>query len=320
MKIAARIGLALLASLVILAGAGYVWMRQSLPQMSGTLAVPGLAAPVEVIRDANDVPHIYAKSIADAHFALGYVHAQDRLWQMEMNRRVASARLSEVFGAASLETDRFLRTLGVYRAAEAALAEIQCRDARGARRLCRRRERVPRHAFRTAAARVRRPRRRARAVEARRFRGLAQDDGLGPRRKLVDAKSCGCASRSGSTLGRSRNSCRPIPDDAPLPVRDLAQLYRGLAPAAATIVAAAPPSLPEGARLEQLGGRGLAQRLGKPMLANDPHLGLNAPAIWYFAHLSAPGLDAIGATLPGSPMLVLGRNDRDRMGLHQHRA
>ena len=313
MKIAARIGLALLVSLVVLAGAGYVWMRQSLPQMSGTLAVPGLAAPVEVIRDANDVPHIYAKSIADAHFALGYVHAQDRLWQMEMNRRVASARLSEVFGAATVDADRFLRTLGVYRAAEATLPKFNdatrvALDAYAAgvnAFLATRSGPLPPEFL--ALGVVPEPWKPADSVAW--LKMMAWDLGGNWSTEILRLR---LAQRLDSR--QIAEFLPPYPGDAPLPVRDLAELYRGLAPAAATIVAAAPPPLPEGAGSNNWVVAGSRSVSGKPILANDPHLGLNVPAIWYFAHLSAPGLDAIGATLPGSPMLVLGRNDRIAWG------
>ena len=106
------------------AAAGYAWLRQSLPQLDGTLTLSGLRAPVEIVRDRHGVPHIYAGSVEDAYFALGFVHAQDRLWQMEMNRRIGSGRLSEALGAATLDADKFLRTLGVRRVAEATLKAL----------------------------------------------------------------------------------------------------------------------------------------------------------------------------------------------------
>jgi penicillin amidase len=110
---------ALLVLVVLGVAGGYFHLRQSLPQDEGEVRLPGLAKPVEVLRDAYGVPHITAQSLADAIYALGYVHAQDRLWQMEVNRRTAAGRLAEAFGEGALETDRFLRTLGVRRAAEA---------------------------------------------------------------------------------------------------------------------------------------------------------------------------------------------------------
>ena len=112
----------LLVALAVLAAAGmYLHLRRSLPALEGEIAVAGLGARVEILRDAFGIPHIFAASIEDAQFALGFVHAQDRLWQMEMNRRIGSGRLAELLGPRALEADRFLRTLGVRRAAEANL-------------------------------------------------------------------------------------------------------------------------------------------------------------------------------------------------------
>ena len=109
-----------LVILVMLAlAAAFFYLRGSLPREEGEIRLAGLLNPVEVVRDAYGVPHISAASVDDAIFALGFVHAQDRLWQMEVNRRTAAGRLAEVFGANALETDRFLRTLGVRRAAQA---------------------------------------------------------------------------------------------------------------------------------------------------------------------------------------------------------
>src|SRR5215216_1482146 len=121
------IGLVLL--LLVGGGGGYLWLRGALPQTTGTIRVPGINAPIEIIRDADAVPHIRAQTEADALFGLGYVHAQDRLWQMEFQRRVANARLSEFGGASTLDTDKFLRTLGVARAAASAWEQLSA-DAR----------------------------------------------------------------------------------------------------------------------------------------------------------------------------------------------
>src|SRR5258706_4852770 len=114
---------------VVLVAGAYVYLRQSLPQTAGEIHLAGPSAPVEVLRDRYGIPHISAATPEDASFALGYVHAQDRLWQMEMNRRTAAGRLAEVVGAGALETDRFLRTLGVRRAAETNLKALDS-DAR----------------------------------------------------------------------------------------------------------------------------------------------------------------------------------------------
>ena len=114
------LGFAALGALLLVLTA-YAYLRQSLPQTAGSLQLQGLHGPVEVLRDRYAIPHIYAASMEDAYFALGFVHAQDRLWQMDIGRRIGAGRLSEVVGAGALQTDRFLRTLGVRRAAEANL-------------------------------------------------------------------------------------------------------------------------------------------------------------------------------------------------------
>ena len=101
-----------------------------------------------MLRDRHGIPHIFAASLEDAHFALGFVHAQDRLWQMEMNRRIGSGRLAEILGAGALEADRFMRTLGLRRVAEANLRRYDAETRRAARRLRRRRERLPRRSAR----------------------------------------------------------------------------------------------------------------------------------------------------------------------------
>ena len=121
MRLALKVLAVLVAILCVTAGAAYVYLRQSLPKTQGEIEVAGLGAQVEVLRDRHGVPHIFAASLADAHFALGFVHAQDRLWQMEMNRRIGSGRLSEILGPGALDADRFMRTLGLRRVAEANL-------------------------------------------------------------------------------------------------------------------------------------------------------------------------------------------------------
>src|SRR5688500_13546574 len=130
MKTLTRLVGIFLAILVVAATGGCLYLRQSLPAWQGEIEVPGLTAPVEILRDRFGVPHIFAQSERDAHFALGFVHAQDRLWQMEMNRRIGAGRLAEALGPGGLETDRFLRTLGVRRAAQASLAHLDA-DTRG---------------------------------------------------------------------------------------------------------------------------------------------------------------------------------------------
>jgi penicillin amidase len=99
------------------AGTYNLLTHRPIAQTSGTLHIQGLHKPVEIITDTYGVPHIYAQTEDDLFFAQGYVHAQERLWQMESNRRLCSGRLSEVVGDVLLETDRFCRRLGMHRSA-----------------------------------------------------------------------------------------------------------------------------------------------------------------------------------------------------------
>jgi penicillin amidase len=117
-KILAITGIVLLV-LAVVATSLAVWtVRRSFPQVSGTITVPGLAAEVEVLRDARGVPQVYADTPDDLFFAQGYVHAQDRFWEMDFRRHITSGRLSELFGKSQVETDTYLRTLGWRRVAE----------------------------------------------------------------------------------------------------------------------------------------------------------------------------------------------------------
>ena len=118
MKLVLRLLLTLVLLLALAAVAGWAWMQRSLPQLDGTATVTGLAAPVEIVRDAEGVPHLFAASGRDGWFAMGYAHAQDRLWQMEFQRRVAEGRLSEFLGERAFDVDRLMRTLGIARLAE----------------------------------------------------------------------------------------------------------------------------------------------------------------------------------------------------------
>ncbi|HSD84458.1 MAG TPA: penicillin acylase family protein, partial [Anaerolineae bacterium] len=119
-----RIGLGLLVLLIILTAVAAWVVRRAWPETSGTLQVSGLSAPVEISRDRWGVPQIYAQNEHDLFFAQGYVHAQDRLWQMEMNRRLGSGTLGEVLGRLGGRIDRTWRLYGLRRVAEQSWAEM----------------------------------------------------------------------------------------------------------------------------------------------------------------------------------------------------
>src|SRR5207249_2824895 len=106
------------------AGLRELLLRGPVPPRREFLATAGLTAPVEVLIDGSGVPHVYARSAADLLFAQGYVHARDRFWQMELNRRVSRGTLAQLFGAVALEADRFLRRLGFARQASRDLSTL----------------------------------------------------------------------------------------------------------------------------------------------------------------------------------------------------
>ncbi len=126
-------GLAALGGLLVLAvGGGYLWLRGSIPQIEGQITVAGLEAPVEVRRDSDGLVTIRAENDHDATLALGYVHAQDRLAQMDFMRRMGAGRLSELLGESTANLDRLMRTLGLYRLVEENLEHLSADALRAA--------------------------------------------------------------------------------------------------------------------------------------------------------------------------------------------
>jgi len=304
---------------LLLAGGGYLYLRHSLPRTEGTIRIDGLKAPIELLRDAYGIPHIRAQSIEDAYFGLGFAHAQDRLWQMEMNRRIAAGRVAEVVGEKGLDTDRFLRTLGVRRAAEASLATLDAGTravleayAAGVNAFLATHQVLPPEFWLLRVT----PEPWTPADSLAWIKMMSWNLGANWKNELLRM-------RLAKTLPQARieELLPPYPGDAPLKIRDLKTLYgglerdaRALAAAMQQVAALLPDWLPDGAGSNNWVVSGKRSASGKPLLANDPHLGLEAPPVWYFAQLTAPGLDAIGATLPGVPGILLGRNARIAWG------
>ncbi|MGE5622453.1 MAG: penicillin acylase family protein, partial [Bacillota bacterium] len=312
-----KVALAVLALLVLLAAAAFWYRSASQPQVDGRIRLDGLHALVDIVRDAEGIPHIYAKSADDAYFALGFVHAQDRLWQLEMNRRIVAGSMAEILGPNAADTDRFLRTLGVRRNAERILANL-APDARSALEayargvnayLANRKGPLPPEFLLTGAP-APQPWEPADSIGWQTM--MAWDLGANWTQELLRMR---LAQRL--SLQQINEFLPPYPGEPVLQTQDYTRLYRELAGTSqqlAAVASIAPPSYVEGMGSNNWVIGGALSRTGKPLLANDPHLGLSAPALWYFAHLSAPGLNAIGATLPGIPTVVLGRTDRIAWG------
>jgi penicillin amidase len=124
MKWLGRLSVFMVVAVLFVGGVLAVQMLRSLPRLDGTLQLPGLAKSVSIGRDASDVTHIQAASPLDAWRAMGFVHAQERGWQLEFNRRVMHGELSEILGPATLDTDKLMRTLGIIRMAREQLKNL----------------------------------------------------------------------------------------------------------------------------------------------------------------------------------------------------
>lgn len=308
---------AVLALAVAAAVAGWIYAQRVLPPLDGRLDLPGARAELRIVRDAHGIPTIRAASVRDALYGLGVAHAQDRLWQMETHRRIGAGRLAEAFGAAALDADRFLRTLGVRQAAQAQWAQASPAS----------REALQAYADGVnavvATLRARPPEFVLLGLQPEPWTPvdslswaimMAWDLGANWQTELIRL-------RLSARLPKARidQLLPPYPGDPVPPSADYAALYRGLGlqgaqalsePGLLRLLAAAPPSEIEGTGSNSWGVAGARSATGQPLLAGDPHLKLSTPALWYFARLEAPGLDVAGATLPGLPGVVMGQNRR----------
>lgn len=292
---------------VALVGVG-LWLSTSLPQWTGRITAP-VTAPVEIVRDAVGGTRIVASTQNDAYFALGFAHAQDRLWQMDTYRRIGAGRVAEVIGAPGLTVDRFMRTIGLYRHAERQAKELPTpvQDAL--------------HAY---AAGVNAYIDRHDGPWPPEFTLLAYAPApWQPADSLVLGKVLALLLGGNwfEELRRAALLDRLTPEEVeflmPTGLRDgPTTLAAARLPVAASHLLAAVPSLVRPRRASNawvVDGR--HTETGKPILANDPHLGLTAPGIWYLASLHAPGLSVTGGTVPGMPVHLVGHNENIAWGL-----
>lgn len=331
-RILFRIAVALLLTAATLAASGYLYFRQSLPEMNGDITVAGITGVVDIVRDADAVPHVFAASKLDGLFGLGYVHAQDRLWQMEFQRRIGHGRLSEVFGPATVPQDRFLRTIGFGRAAQSAWDRLPDEDRRQIEAYVagvnafitshHGRHLPPEFTVLRYAPEPFTPvdvlvwvKMMAWDLSANYASELLRNDlvaRIGPERTAqlmppypADGLSI-LKDQRPSHGGDDVSSAGRAPEPTVSALASLERMLAGGHPVVADMLLGS-------AKHEAIGSNNLVvdgtlTATGKPMLANDPHLGAKIPSIWYLAHVSAGDLDMIGATLPGAPAVALGRN------------
>ncbi|HYR30785.1 MAG TPA: penicillin acylase family protein [Gemmatimonadales bacterium] len=302
-------GLALVGFWVV--AAAWLWLKLIVPPLQGREQVAGLGAPVTVVFDSLAVPHVMARNEDDLFAALGYLHARERLWQMDLLRHAAAGRLSELFGAQTVGADRAMREREMLRIARARVA-AGSPDSR----------RVLNAYARGVNAWI------ARHNRALEFRVLRHDpEPWLPEHSVAigvlqawelhsDGEELALANAI-HALGakRAMDLLPSYPDTAPLILPHFGPTARPAAIATVGISGAVNPSaaadfdrLPAASNAWVVGPRWTASR--KAILANDPHLTLRAPSIWYLVGAHAPGYEVVGATIPGVPVVVLGHNAR----------
>ncbi len=281
-----RLAIALPVAVIATVAAGLLWLRTSLPELDGELRLPGLEGPVRILRDRYGVPTIRAANPADAAFGLGYAHAQDRFGQMELMRRGASGRMSELVGSMALDFDRYARGLGFRQQAESQAAAL------------------PPDLRRVAEA-------YAAGVNA----WLGAHSGALPWELAIlfyDPEPWSVADSMlwGRVMAfRLIGNWRAEALRARMAERLTPERIEDLWPLAA---------VDDPVTLPGLGSSGASNvwAVSEPtVLANDPHLGLTIPNIWYLARIETPEGALAGATAPGVPFMVLGHNGSIAWGL-----
>ncbi len=299
--------LRLVIALVVVATlAGAYLFYRAMPSYSGTERLPGLSAEVRVFRDSYGVPHIFAASMDDAARALGYLHAGERLFQMERQRRVGQGRMAEIAGADLLDVDKFIRTLGFYREAEASVSAM---SPAAQRRLQAYADGV--NAFLDGHKDALPPEFLISGVRPEPWK---------PADSIVWGKVMALQLSNNRELEalRAHLSQKLDPEQASWmfpalnpdwPITTLPRLSatHASAPSIEDRIGAL-IGVSHGASNEWVvaGSRTVT---GKPILANDPHLGLQAPILWYLARIVTPDGWVKGGTVPGLPSVLLGQNE-----------
>ncbi len=290
-----------------------LYLRTGLPDLTGRVAVAGLQHEVGVYRDEDGVPHIFARTATDGYRALGYVHAQDRLFQMDLMRRLASGRLAEVIGSMGLENDRFMRTLGLRALATRDFVDLSF-DTRAA--LIAYAEGVNSYLYQRTGA------------LPPEYLVFPAPEPWTPTDSLLWGKLMGMA-LSGNWRDEALRA-RMLGQGMPPATIDLlfgrvtpprqqaqssADFWRSLDPALGRALASLPPLAEPRTASNAWALAGSRTASGKPLLASDPHLSLTMPSLWYLARIVTGDGIRVGATAPGVPFLILGHNGRMAWGM-----
>lgn len=309
-----RFGALLLGAFFILPGCERILLHRGFPKHEGEIQGLPLSGPVEVLRDSWGIPHIYATDDHDLMVAQGFVHAQDRLWQMEIYRRLSQGRLAEVAGKEALDMDHWVRILGLPEMRQNLVETLSPEELRLAQAyvdgvnafLSQRGEDLPLE-FHSLSLRP-----EPWTVEDL-FSSLVVNAwflGTNYRHELV-------AISAGDRVGLQEwGDLFPSHPGANLPKDEYFEEIRHLKIAPLLPAAKAFHRASTGFRRGAGSNNWVVARSedGAPLLANDPHLVLQVPGIWYFCHLQAPTLSAAGASIAGTPGIVIGHNERVAWG------
>jgi penicillin G amidase len=305
------VGAGFLALLLALGGGVYLYLRSALPQTDGRIVLSGPRAEIRIERDADGVPLIVAQDDEDAAFGLGFVHAQDRLFQMELQRRYGAGRLAEIFGPQAVAVDRQMRVLGLYRAAEAEIPFLspEMRSALDSYAagvnafLAARRGALPPEFLLLGFSP--KPWRPADSLVWGKL--MALQLGGNYRGELLRARLARTISAADLAFLYPE-----YPKDAPTTLAEMVPIYRRLA--LDELYEALPALVGPNYASNNWVVDGKYSASGKPLLANDPHLGFTAPGFWYLARLKTPQHEITGATVAGVPLVVIGHNERIAWG------
>lgn len=295
---------------------GYYEAKRAEPAYTGTRVLPGLQAPVTVTFGPHAVPHLRAQSQEDLFFAQGYIVASERMWQMDLIRRLARGRLAEVFGEKALPADRLYRTLGLERAAKRSVAALNDETRRYLQAYA-----LGVNAYRDSS-------RNCLPLEYRiaRFEPAAWHpvDSLAIGEYMAFLLSANFTEelaylRLAHRLGKERAlELFPTDEGVPAPpyARDLPDYWQAGQRLDPYPRVAQRWGLPEpGPGSNSWAITGTRTQSGLPLLANDPHLSPTVPGTWYELEMQAPGYHAAGTCLPGAPFIVIGHNEDLAWGL-----
>ncbi len=307
-----RVGVSLLAVLLlVLAGGFYLYLRSALPQTDGRIVLAGPTTEIRVERDADGVPHIVAQDDEDLAFGLGFVHAQERLFQMELQRRYGAGRLAQIFGPQAVATDRQMRVLGLYRAAEAEIPFLSAAMNRALEAyaagvnafLGSRRGALPPEFLLLGF--VPEPWRPADSLVWGKL--MAVQLGGNYRGELLRARMARAIPAADLAFLYPE-----YPTGAPTTLADMLPIYRRLA--LDEMYEALPALVGPNYASNNWVVDGRHSASGKPILANDPHLAFGSPGFWYLVRLETPQHRIVGGTAAGAPLVVIGHNERIAWG------